>query len=64
MGLFVKIYESKGLVNKLFLKWQMFAYKMTPTNNMLKHIKKIYGSITLSHWNQGWKKWCFDGAIV
>jgi hypothetical protein len=35
----LKIYETKGLTKKLFLKWQMIAYKVTPIN-MLKHIKK------------------------
>jgi hypothetical protein len=37
----LKIYETKGLINKLFLRRQLFVYKMGPTNNMLEHINKI-----------------------
>jgi hypothetical protein len=37
----LKIYEAKGLTNMLFLRHQLFAYKMNSTNNMLDHINKI-----------------------
>jgi len=36
----LKIYETKGLINKLFLRRQLFVYKMSPTNK-LEHINKI-----------------------
>jgi hypothetical protein len=36
----LKVYETKGLVNKMLLRQQLFVYKMTPTNNMLEHINK------------------------
>ncbi len=37
----LKVYETKGLTNKLFLKRQFFAYKMSPYKQMLDHINKI-----------------------
>ncbi len=37
----LKVYETKGLTNKLFLKHQFFAYKMSPMDNMFDHINKL-----------------------
>ncbi len=37
----LKVYEIKGIVNKLFLRRQLLVYKMSPINNMLEHINKI-----------------------
>jgi hypothetical protein len=37
----LKVFETKGLINKLFLKCQFFAYKMSPMDHMLDHINKI-----------------------
>ncbi len=36
----LKVYETKGLTNKLFLKRQFFAYKVNPMDSMLDHINK------------------------
>jgi hypothetical protein len=36
----LKVYETKGLTNKRFLRCQLFAHKISPTNNMLNHINK------------------------
>jgi hypothetical protein len=37
----LKVYEVKGLTNRLFLRHQFFYYKMTITHNMLNHVNKI-----------------------
>jgi hypothetical protein len=37
----LKVYETKGLANKMFLRQQLFVYKMSPIDNMLEHINKI-----------------------
>lgn len=35
-----KVYEVKGLTNRLLLKRQFFYYKMSVTDNMLDHVNK------------------------
>ncbi len=37
----LKVYETNGLANKLFLRCHFFAYKVNPMDSMLDHINKI-----------------------
>jgi hypothetical protein len=37
----LKVYEAKGLVNKLFFKHHFFVYKINVINSILDHINKL-----------------------
>ncbi len=41
MGCLLKVYETKILANKLFLKCHFLSYKKNATNSMVEHDNKV-----------------------